>query len=203
MNLWGFERITSGLGKGGYERAEFFSRKDPNQISHIKRRKIKNARFSKKKISATTTIADAPTSKLDIQALSSSSIVSNSYSDVSSVSSDTVSEKGFTSVNDDLSPIPISEMIQHSSCSQTGDWSNFEGRSFFFVDEEESKQKISQSRIVSPRSTEMISSLQTSSVQRVSPQEITLCPSSRAGIALYRQFFSKNTSMPRAGGLRV
>ena len=197
MNLWGFERITRGAGKGGYERNEFFSRKDLNQISNIKRRKIKNARIAKKKLMTTTTIVDVPTSKLEneqyMRALGSSSIVSNSCSDVSSISSDSDFERRSTSMNEDMSPIPISEMIQHGNRPQSGDWSDFGGRSFFCIDEEEteSKRMISQSSFVSPQSTKQtISPLRMASLQRSSPQEITLCPSSRAGIALYRQFFS-------------
>lgn len=213
VNLWGFERITKGIGKGGYSRDEFFCRKDSDQISRIKRRKIKKPRFAKKKAIPTTEIIDIPSSNLDteqcVQTFCSTSIVSNSCSDVSSISSDSDSERGSTTslgMNEDLSPVPISEMIHHGSCPQTGDCLDFEGRNYFFVDEEEvveSTRKISESNIVSPTPTKTISTLQTPSVQRASQQKITLCPSSMAGIALYRQFFSSNVSTPRIGNLRA
>ena len=146
-------------------------------------------------------IIDITTSKLNserrIQSSSTASVVSHSGSDVSSISNDSDSEQpyGISSMNEDISPMPLSEIIKGDDCPQTGDCLDFEGRSYFFVDEEEIES-------TSRNSQNNISTLLPGSFMQTSKQ-ITLCPSSVAGIALYREFFSMDAMMPGIGALRT
>ncbi len=208
VNLWGFERITNGIGKGGYARFDFFSRENPDEIIHIKRRKIKNtSRLMRKKKNAVNIVGTTVPQTVNIdninsmnlkhlQSSSTASIVSHNYSDVSSISSDSDSEHP-SSINDDFSPVPIFEITKDDECPQTGDCLDFEGRSYFFVDEEE----VEATRI-SPASKIVAKPLQRIQTHTTAAP-ITLCPSSIAGIALYREFFSRDIMMQRFGSLQT
>ncbi len=181
-------------------RCDFFYRHNPNEICNIKRRKIKSARPSRKKIPSEITSSTAPT-KLIIESIncmnvkqtkasSTVSVVSHSCSDVSSISSDSDCDQSASlgSVIDDFSPMPISEITKENDCPQTGDCLDFEGRSYFFVNEEE---------------VEATRRNATSNIQIPEPTPITLCPSSIAGIELYRKFFSRDFMVQRFGGLQT
>lgn len=192
------------MGKGGYTRCDFFYRHNPDEICNIKRRKIKSTRPSRKKIPSEITSSTAPT-KLTIESIncinlkqtkasSTISVVSHSCSDVSSISSDSDCDQSASlgSVIDDFSPMPISEITKENDCPQTGDCLDFEGRSYFFVDEEEVE------------ATRRNATSNTLKHQIPEPTPITLCPSSIAGIELYRQFFSNDIVMlQRFGGLQA
>ena len=184
-------------------RCDFFYRDNPDDISNIVRRKIKSTRPSRKKNPSEITSSTAPT-KLTIDSIncmnlkqtktsSTASVVSQSCSDVSSISSDSDCDQSASlgSVIDDFSPMSISEITKENDCPQTGDCLDFEGRSYFFVNEEEveATRRNATSNILKPQIPE--------------PTPITLCSSSIAGIELYRQFFSRDIMMQRFGGLQT
>lgn len=178
LNLWGFERITTGLGKGGYTRSNHFFRYNPSEICKIKRRKIKcteGSRIKKpnvitptkdtransshvtqrKRSTSTASVVIVPTKNANqnsnnltkpMKLSSAASVVSNNYSDVSSVSSesDWSQSSAFEPVTlptvmyeMDFPSTPLTDILEDEKCPQTGDCLDFEGRSYFFVDEEE------------------------------------------------------------------
>jgi hypothetical protein len=191
VNLWGFERLTKGPGKGGYARSEHFLRTNRSALCHVHRRKIKCLRASSSKKTSPTEIipiiatangdkdngnnsvgeqqttrtkstsigaASAVVGGHEQQTMKSSSsdasVVSHSTtSDASSVSSDSCDCDQSTGY-DMILPTPISEDAlpsrymseqrsiednNNNNCPQTGDCLDFEGRRYFFVDEEELK----------------------------------------------------------------
>lgn len=192
LNLWGFERIVAGSGKGGYTRTNHFFRHHPSEICYIKRRKIKSkgeggvSRIKKLVVitpakktnensnnrvmnqthqsSSTASVVIVPTKDANpnenisssmnpmelpmILPFSTASVISNNHSDVSSVSSE--SDWSQSSVYEpvilptpmhkmDFSTTMLAEILEDEECPQTGDCMDFEGRSYFFVDEEEIK----------------------------------------------------------------
>jgi len=137
LNLWGFERLTSGWNKGGYTRSEYFLRSKSLEIGHIQRRKMKCKRVSSKKKAATITIVKDDDKN------------SNDCSEVPSISSDSDCDQ--SSINEPVAlTTPMSEkefptglisdiLPDDDRYPQTGDCLDFEGRNYFFVDEEEIK----------------------------------------------------------------
>jgi len=153
LNLWGFERLTTGWGKGGYTRSNYFLRHNSLEIVHIKRRKMHYRRVSRKKKADTIKMViddneySNGTRKQTKESSSAVSIVCNDCSDISTTSRDSGCEQPFVDdlmalttplLEKDLPTGLISDTLpEGDKYPQTGDCLDFEGRSYFFVDEEE------------------------------------------------------------------
>jgi hypothetical protein len=110
------------------------------------------------------------------------SVVSLSCSEVSSIASD--SECDQSSV---FAPMTVSSQSQtvEDECPQTGDCLDFEGRSYFFVDEEEIEEKTIP--------TSNVAYLRKTALHPHTPAEIPFRPSNlSADVSPFREFFFRD-----------
>jgi len=201
LNLWGFERLTAGPGKGGYTRTDYFSRYHLDEICHIRRHKIKYMRLARKENcnKNSTKIIDIETAKNNNknnnviveqtrQASGAVSIISDHNCDVSSISSGSECEQSRAHT-----PVPLPRRVSvnetEDECPQTGDCLDFEGRSYFFVDEEEIDTSTNYPYNIT---------LQRKPVP-CAPAEMPFRPLSFADVSLYRQLSLRDLTLPYVG----
>lgn len=162
LNLWSFERLSAGPDKGGYSHPNFFIRDKRCKIYNMQRQKIKGILSTKikrkverikKKVERIADAANTNTTSIEKRGKESSDVASvisqgsstDNNSDASSIKSGSDGENCVVSPptflttpisGNKISSLPAFE-IEAKDCPQTGDCMDFEGRTYYFIDEEE------------------------------------------------------------------